>query len=134
MIESGGCTSQFAACVAGALLEGGEYEAHVAALRTAYRSRRDALAAALVEHLPPGCAFVVPAGGYFIWLRLPSGLTATALVPHAERQRLSFIPGGRFSSDGDDGFVRLAFSLYGEAELAEGARRLAAAIGAALSA
>ena len=65
---------------------------------------------------------------------MPPGLTATGLLPYAERHQVSFIPGARFSSDGDDGFVRLAFSLYGEAELAEGARRLAAAIAAALAA
>ena len=133
MIESGGCPSQFAACVAAALLEGGEYEAHVAALRAAYRARRDALAAALRDHLPAGCAFVVPAGGYFIWLRLPAGVTATGLLPHAERHTVSFIPGSRFAVGGEDDHVRLAFSLYGETELAEGARRLAAAIAAALA-
>ena len=132
MIESGGCPSQFAATVAAALLDGGDYETHVAALRSAYAARRDALAAALRAHLPAGCDFVVPAGGYFLWLGLPAGLTSTALLPHAERHGVSFLPGGRFSTDGEDDHVRLAFSLYDEAALAEGAARLAAAIGDAL--
>jgi DNA-binding transcriptional MocR family regulator len=128
MIESGGCPSQFAATVAAALLEGGAYEAHIAALRAAYAARRDALAAALRTHLPADCDFVVPAGGYFLWVTLPAGLTATALLSHAERHGVSFIPGGRFSTEGEDDHVRLAFSLYDEAALAEGGRRLAAAI------
>ena len=71
----------------------------------------------------------MPAGGYFLWLRLPAGLLATALLPHAERRGVSFLAGGRFSTDGEDDHVRLAFSLYDEAALAEGAARLAAAIG-----
>jgi DNA-binding transcriptional MocR family regulator len=128
MIESGGCPSQFAATVAAALLDGDAYDAHITALRAAYTSRRDALAAALREHLPAGCGFTLPAGGYFIWLRLPDGLTATRLLAHAERRGVSFVPGSSFSTDGEDACVRLAFSLYDEAALAEGARRLAAAI------
>lgn len=134
MIASGGCPSQFAAAVAGELLAAGDYEGHVARLRATYRSRRDALAGALREHLPAGCGFVLPAGGYFIWLALPPGITAAALGPHADRHRVSFIPGSRFSTSGEDGHVRLAFSLYDEAALAEGARRLAAAVADALRA
>ena len=52
MIESGGCVSQFSAIVVAALLEADAYGAHVAALRLAYASRRDALAGALRAHLP----------------------------------------------------------------------------------
>jgi 2-aminoadipate transaminase len=134
MIESGGCPSQFAASVAAALLESGDYEEHVAVLRATYAARRDALAGALRDHLPAGSDFVTPAGGYFLWVGLPAGLTAAALTPHAERHRVSFLPGGRFRTDGEDGHVRLAFSLYGEVDLAEGARRLAAALRDALAA
>jgi len=134
MVESGGCPSQFAAALAGELLAAGDYEGHIAHLRATYRSRRDALAGALREHLPAGCDFVLPTGGYFIWLALPPGVTATALTPHAEHREVSFIPGSRFSTSGEDGHVRLAFSLYDEEALAEGARRLAAAIADALRA
>jgi 2-aminoadipate transaminase len=128
VLESGGCVSQFSASVIAALLEAGAYGAHVAALRLAYVSRRDALAAALREHLPAGSMFTVPAGGFFLWVTLPEGLTATALLPVAERHRVGFAPGHRFCVDGDDSSLRLAFSLYDEANLAEGGRRLGAAV------
>ncbi|HEX5641549.1 MAG TPA: PLP-dependent aminotransferase family protein [Thermoleophilia bacterium] len=127
-LESGGCVSQFSAHVVAALLAAGAYTAHVAALRHAYASRRDALAAALRDHLPAGCAFTVPAGGFFLWVTLPPGLAASRLLPVAERHRVAFAPGGRFCADGDDRSLRLAFSLYDEASLAEGARRLGAAV------
>jgi 2-aminoadipate transaminase len=128
VLESGGCVSQFSASVVAALLEAGAYGAHVAALRLAYASRRDALAAALREYLPAGSTFTVPAGGFFLWVTLPAGLTATALLPVAERHRVGFAPGHRFCVDGDDSSLRLAFSLYDEASLAEGGRRLGAAV------
>ena len=131
VLESGGCVSQFAAHVVAELLAGGGYDDHVAGLRRVYASRRDALAAALHEHLPAGCRFAVPAGGFFIWVTLPPGLSATSLLPLAEREGVAFAPGARFCSDGDDRSLRLAFSLYEEKHLAEGARRLGRAVGAA---
>jgi 2-aminoadipate transaminase len=131
MIDSGGCPSQFAATIVADLLQGSTYDTHVAGLRRAYASRRDALATALRERLPAGCHFAVPAGGFFIWLTLPDGLRATELLPLAEAHGVAFAPGARFCSDGDDRSLRLAFSLYGEAALEEGARRLGAALRAA---
>jgi 2-aminoadipate transaminase len=117
--------------VVAALLEAGVYDAHVAALRLAYASRRDALAAALREHLPSGCSFTAPAGGFFLWVTLPPGLDASALLPVAEERGVAFAPGRRFCANGDDRSVRLAFSLYDEASLAIGAERLGAAVAAA---
>ena len=128
MVESGGCVSQFSASVVAALLEAGAYGAHVAGLRLAYASRRDALAGALRERLPAGARVTVPSGGFFLWLTLPPGLLASDLLPVAERHGVAFAPGRRFCTDGDDRSLRLAFSLYDEASLAEGGRRLAAAI------
>ncbi len=132
VLESGGCVSQFSAHLVAALLAAGAYGAHVTMLRLAYASRRDALASALREHLPAGCGFTVPAGGLFLWITLPPGLTASALLPVAERHGVAFAPGSRFCADGGDGSLRLAFSLYDEASLAEGARRLGAAVAEAV--
>ncbi|MCX6362754.1 MAG: PLP-dependent aminotransferase family protein [Actinobacteria bacterium] len=133
VLESGGCVSQFAASIVGRLLAAGDYDHHVAKLRRTYASRRDALSAALRQHLPAGCGFAVPAGGFFIWLTLPPGLLATELLPTAEAHGVAFAPGARFCSDGDDRSLRLAFSLYDEAALSESARRLGAAVTAALA-
>jgi len=131
VLESGGCVSQFAASVVGRLLASGGYDEHLAELRRAYAARRDALAGALRSHLPAGCGCTSPAGGFFIWLTLPAGLAATALLPLAESHGVAFAPGARFCSDGDDRSLRLAFSLYDGATLEEGARRLGAAVTAA---
>lgn len=84
VLKSGGCVSQFGGSVVARLLASGGYDQHVAELRRTYASRRDALAAALREHLPAGCSFATPAGGFFIWLTLPAGLAATVLLPMAE--------------------------------------------------
>jgi DNA-binding transcriptional MocR family regulator len=127
--DSGGGPNQFAAMIVAAFCEAGLFEQHVARLRSAYRARRDALLAALTAHLPPGCGVLVPAGGYFVWVTLPEGIDAGALLPGAEAAGVSFLPGTRFHLDGGGArTLRLAFSLYGEDELVEGAGRLGAVL------
>jgi 2-aminoadipate transaminase len=132
LIESGGAVSQFSASVIAPLLESGFFDEHLAMLRASYASRRDALAGALSEHLPAGFSFAEPEGGFFIWVSLPEGLTASALLATAEAHGVSFFPGRRFNLNGDDSALRLAFSLYPADVLAEGARRLGRAARAAL--
>ena len=133
VLDSGGNPTQFAACLVARVLDGGGYDAHVERLRAAYRARRDVLHAALREYLPAGCSWRVPAGGFFIWLRLPPGLRASELLPVAEAHGVAFAPGSRFCADGDDGSIRLSFSLFDEGALREGARRLGAAMAVAVA-
>ncbi len=127
VLDSGGSVAQFAACVAALSITDAAYDRHVERLRGVYASRRDALTAALREHVPAG-RFAVPGGGFFIWLELPAGVPAGGLLPFAERHGVAFAPGPRFCLDGGDSRARLAFSLYDEDHLREGARRLGAAL------
>jgi DNA-binding transcriptional MocR family regulator len=110
------------------VIEGGGLEENVARLVSIYRSKRDAMAAGLDEHLP-GAAYALPGGGYFFWVRLPGGMDASALQQNAEGLRVNFRPGIRFSSRGSQrDYVRLCFIFYGSEEIEEGLRRLAQTI------
>ena len=128
VLDSGGGSSHFAACVAALALTGGEYPAHVARLRSVYAGRRDALGAALRQHLPAECQFEIPVGGFFFWVGLPPSVRGAELLPLAEAHGVSFAPGHRFSTQDDDDHLRLSFSLYDKEGLAEGARRLGTAL------
>lgn len=129
--DSGGAPNFTAAMMVASLCGAGDFDTHVARLRSAYRERRDALAAALARHLPDGCAFNMPGGGYFIWVTLPDGMDAGAVLRAAEAHKVTFIPGSRVCADGrGHGCLRLAFSLMKPDQLEEGARRLGAAIAA----
>lgn len=102
---------------------------HVAALRPAYRARRDAMLAALDRMAPAGMTWSEPAGGYFIWCRLPGGMRARALAVEAAREGVSFVSGDAFSPSGDArDAIRLNFTGATEEEIAEGVRRLMTAI------
>jgi DNA-binding transcriptional MocR family regulator len=130
MDSRGGC-NQYTALAVAAYCESGAFDHHLAQFRAAYRARRDALCTALAEHLPAGCTFDVPRGGFFVWLRLPNGMSARALKPLAEQHGVSFAPSQRFYADESiarDDAMRMAFTMYDEAKLVEGSRRLGAAV------
>lgn len=127
--DSGGGVNHLTAMVAGELCTTGGFDLNVQRFRNAYRERRNALLAALSEHMPAGCSWLVPAGGFFVWVTLPAELDATALLPHAEAAGMAFIPGANFHLDGrGSNTLRLAFSLYPAQELAQAAQRLGQAV------
>lgn len=102
---------------------------HVAALRRAYRGRRDALDAALAARLGGELTWSRPGGGMFLWARLASGGDAAELLQLALDEGLAFVPGGEFHADGEGrDTLRLNFSHSGEERLREGVERLARAM------
>ncbi|MEE1939122.1 PLP-dependent aminotransferase family protein [Streptomyces sp. TRM 70361] len=90
------------------------------------RRRREALLAALARDLPALVPAYVPRGGYHLWLRLPAGTDESALVAAALRAGVAVTPGRPyFAAESAAPHLRLSFApAAGEAELAEGVRRL----------
>jgi DNA-binding transcriptional MocR family regulator len=106
------------------------YERQVTAARAHYRRRRDAMLAALTRYMPAGVTWTEPQGGLFVWVRLPDGCDAAALLQRAVAEaRVAFVPGGAFFFDGSRrNTMRLSYSLPDEATISEGIRRLASLI------
>lgn len=91
-----------------------------------YRERRDATLAALHDLLPSGCAWTVPDGGFYVWLTLPTGLDAKAMLPRAIAERVAYVPGTAFYANGDgSGELRLSYCYPPPDRIREGIRRLA---------
>ena len=132
VLDSGGCPSQFSACICAHLLREGAFDANVARLRDAYRERRDALVEGLRAALPGGCSVTSPSGGLFAWVELPDGLPGGSLMSAGEAHGIAFFDGARFSIAGHDRGLRLGFSMYGPDDLREGAARLGRTITEAL--
>lgn len=102
-----------------------DLDGHINRIRDAYRMRRDAMLSALDKHMPPGVSYTRPAGGLFLWLELPSGLDARALLERSLEENVAFVPGGAFfTEDGHDNTLRLNFSAMPVDRIAEGVRRL----------
>ncbi|MGH3050808.1 MAG: PLP-dependent aminotransferase family protein, partial [Gaiellaceae bacterium] len=90
------------------------------------RARRDAMLAALPEHLPDGATWTRPEGGYFVWVDLPDGFDTGDLLSQAESAGVTYVKGTDFFPRGHGGgsSLRLAFSFVSPDEIAEGVSRL----------
>jgi 2-aminoadipate transaminase len=114
------------------VLATGMLPAHVAATRERYRVQRDAMAAALLQHMPAGVQWQVPQGGMFFWLTLPAELDASALLPRAVAAGVAFVPGTTFFPQGGHAnTLRLSFVTVPPARIAEGIAALGAVLRAA---
>ena len=111
-------------CVSGAI------DRSIQRVRIALEQRAGTLAQALNEQIP-GASFVLPDGGYFLWVKLPEGVEPAAVLKAAGERRLALVSGDDFVLDGGSGAVRLAFAGVTPDEIREGVTRLAAAVEAA---
>jgi 2-aminoadipate transaminase len=100
---------------------------HLPRVRARYRAQRDAMAAALQRHLPPGCRWQRPAGGMFFWVELPESLDAAALLPRAVDAGVAYVPGAPFyCRDARARTLRLSFVTVSPEQI----ERAVAALGA----
>jgi DNA-binding transcriptional MocR family regulator len=110
-------------------LEHCDLDAHVAGLCAAYGPRRDALVDGLPETLPAGSRWTRPDGGMFVWVRLPGGWDADALLAAALEHEVAFVPGWPFyPGPPDRATLRLSFTTHTVGEIADGLGRLRSAV------
>lgn len=109
-------------------------QTHLPGLRALYLEKRDAMLAALKQFMPSGVQWNTPAGGMFLWLQLPDGLTAQDLLPLAIKKGVAFVPGAAFyAQDGNPCTMRLSFATPNVAQIGTGIAALAQAIGEAVA-
>lgn len=129
LAASGGGNNHFTSGIVRSVIEMGEQQKYLDSLRTIYTQRVAVLAEALREQLPAFIRFERPSGGYFFWLEMPPSIDGARLLEQAAQHKVGFQPGVRFSSCGNlTNYIRLSFAFYNDAELREGAARLALAI------
>jgi len=122
-------TSSIAQRAVARMLESFDYPAHVSRIRALYGERRDAMLDALAREFPVGATWTRPEGGLFLWVCLPGGVDAAQLLPQALREHVAFVPGAPFFARAPDrSCLRLNFSNQPPELIAEGIRRLAAAL------
>jgi len=119
------------------VMKDGFLERHVPTIRTLYKAQRDAMLEALARELlaQPGqsdderVVWNKPAGGMFLWARLPKGMSAVELLPKAVEKGVAFVPGAPFYADhGDARTLRLSFVTPSVEEIRRGVAALAQAI------
>jgi 2-aminoadipate transaminase len=118
------------------VMQDGFLDRHVPSIRALYKAQRDAMLQALGEHFPDAASnpeqsltWNTPAGGMFLWARLPAGMNAVDLLPHAVDKGLAFVPGAPFYAGTPDArSMRLSFVTPSVEEIHRGVATLAAVI------
>ena len=132
LVSSGGGANPFVACTVAAFCEQNWLEPHIEELRLNYRRRRDLMLETLADHMPAEVTWTHPAGGFFVWLTLPTSLPARVVVEDAREQGISLISGEPFFAvDPHAGRhnLRLSYSYLDLDDLARGVRVVAELIG-----
>jgi 2-aminoadipate transaminase len=120
------------------VMKDGFLDRHVPTIRALYKSQRDAMLEALKQAFPQTeqggdadstLTWNTPAGGMFLWARLPKGMRAIDLLPFAVDHGVAFVPGMPFYADnGDPRTLRLSFVTPSVEQIHRGVAALAAAI------
>lgn len=95
-----------------------------------YKTRRDAMLAALEKYFPPEATWTHPEGGFFVWVTLPDYVDTGSMLAVALDKGVTYTPGDGFfpyASAGQN-CMRLAFCFESPENLEEAIRRLASVI------
>ena len=123
------CPPSFSQLAVSRYLATQPWQEQIKAYRELYRERRDAMLAALEAHLPRGTRWTHPRGGFYVWVTLPPGLDAKAMLPRAVTERVAYVPGTAFYADGfGTSCMRLSYCYPPPERIVEGVRRLARVI------
>ena len=123
------CHSSLAQLMVREYLATQPWREQVKVFRELYRERRDAMLDALAARMPVGCRWTSPSGGFYVWLGLPPGVNAKAMLPRAIAARVAYVPGTGFYAGGQGGdHLRLSYCFPEPSRIREGVRRLAEVI------
>ena len=126
-------TSSLSQLLAARFITDHDFEGHIERIRKVYGSRCRAMIAAMKEHFPDDIRFTRPAGGLFLWVELPEGISSREVLELSLEENVAFVPGGAFyANGGHENTMRLNFSAMPEDRITEGIRRLGLVLADAL--
>lgn len=116
------------------VLKDGFLDRHVPTIRALYKHQCAVMLDALAQDMAGlGVQWNSPDGGMFLWVRLPAGLDAIALLPKAVDKGVAFVPGSAFfAGEPDPRTLRLSFVTASEQQIRIGIKALADTIREAL--
>ena len=123
------CPPSFSQMAVSAYLSSHDWQGQVKQFQAMYRERRDAMIESLDDLMPATARWNVPDGGFYVWLTLPDGLDAKAMLPRAVTARVAYVPGTAFFADGFGAqSMRLSYCFPTPERIREGVRRLVGVI------
>ncbi len=105
----------------------GYFDEHLEKTRALYRSRRDVMMESIDRFFPKGTKHTYPQGGLFTWVELPEGIDTTELLKKANANKLAFVAGEAFFTEGGGkgkNCMRMSFGNVPEDKIRIGVERL----------
>ena len=127
---SGGCPSQLTACALTSVISDGTLETRIEHLKQVYSHRAKVYAAAMDQYWKPhGVQYEPCYGGYFFWVRLPEGVTATEVGKKGLEDGVWIMEGTSCMVPEDESveyerYIRICIALEKEDKAVEGIKRL----------
>jgi len=122
------CPSAYSQMTVSTYLATCDWMAQIKVYRELYRERRDAMIESLGAQLPQA-TWTHPDGGFYVWVTLPAGVNAKAMLPRAVTERVAYVPGTAFFADGTgQRNVRLSYCYPEPDRIREGVRRFASVV------
>jgi len=104
-------TDQLSQAILLRFAQSGRLERHRQRMLTAGHERLHAVLESCRKYLPSEVEFTRPRGGMNLWMHLPEPLDAGELLPRAEREGVSYLPGKYFAvSRPQPGSLRISFA------------------------
>lgn len=119
------CTNVFSQAIIAEFLNQDLMDEHKEHIKEVYKHKRDIMLASMKKYLPAEVTWTQPDGGLFLWVTLPLGMDTKELLKKAVDNKVAFVPGNSFATDGNiKNSMRLNFSNETDENIVEGIKRL----------
>jgi 2-aminoadipate transaminase len=123
------CTPSFNQLILAYYIEQGKMKETIAKAIECYRPKREAMLAALEEHMPEEANWSKPHGGMFLWLTLPDRIDTKEIFMTAIKYNVAYVMGKPFHCDGSgSNTLRLNYSFPSIEQIENGIKQLSRAI------
>jgi DNA-binding transcriptional MocR family regulator len=123
------CSSTFTQVLADQFLRQGKLKNYVENLRIIYARRMKLMNDSMKKNMPPEIKWVVPKGGFYIWVQLPENVDSLEIMKESAAKGAIFVIGKTFDPHGiKNNCFRLAFSHTPEDLIEKGIKIVADAV------
>ncbi|MBE4907839.1 PLP-dependent aminotransferase family protein [Bacillus luteolus] len=115
----------FAQATMANFIEREDFDKRLTSLREVYGEKCKVMISALEKYFPESASWYIPAGGYFVWVKV-QGVDTEVLLKQALSKGVAYVPGKYFFYDPHVGteYLRLSFSYADENEIRKGIKLL----------
>jgi 2-aminoadipate transaminase len=123
------CTSSFEQRILARYMEKGLLEKNLPKTISLYRERRDLMLDCFRKYMPDEVSWTKPEGGLFLFVTMPTGISASSVLKKAIVNNVAFVDGSTFFCNNQGlNTMRINFSYSNRNEIEAGVERLAGVI------